>query len=514
MLVHRWQKDRLTHDSPFRQFLNDDLRMRKALERLAYEAHRGGHRSESADLDRYAIIKILDQPDYFGNLHTVEYFLDYIDQRAGMLVGRGGEAGKPSTYGFPHRTFQEYLAGCHVINQRDARRQLWQLAAEGDYWDLTVLLGAEDLRYTRRNVNTLLELAYALYPERGTNSVERERRALLWSAGIAALLGRDEFARDSGAGADGPGYLARLDARITQLLAADRPVQERVEIGRVLGKLGDPRPGVGLRADAPLPDIAWCVIPAGSFTMGSGEEDVANSSERPQHLCPLDYSYRIARYPVTNAQYQAFITAGGYLDEQWWMPEGWQWRNENDIISPRNYGTSFSLPNHPVVGVSWYEAMAFTCWLTVQYLGKGIIAEGEVIDLPSEAEWEKAARGTDARLFPWGAEWDINRANSGKSGINSTSAVGCFPGGQSPYGVEEMSGNVLEWTRSLHRPYPYRVANDEHEFNGEDEGRVLRGGSWDLVNPGSFRCAFRTWSSLGDRLNVIGFRCMLVSPGP
>jgi formylglycine-generating enzyme required for sulfatase activity len=188
-----------------------------------------------------------------------------------------------------------------------------------------------------------------------------------------------------------------------------------------------------------------------------------------------------------------------------------------------------------VVGVTWYEALAFTRWLSEQW--RDNLPERWGVHLPTEAEWEKAARGgmdipaeaiilpADAihsrhnlsltgnpqakRPYPWGNEPDPSRANYDDSKVNASSAVGCFPGGVSPYGCEEMSSNVWEWCHSLYRPYPYR-ADDGREDESSSNSRVLRGGAFDL-NAGYVRCAFRNYYDPDDRYYYIGF-WVVVSP--
>jgi formylglycine-generating enzyme required for sulfatase activity len=154
------------------------------------------------------------------------------------------------------------------------------------------------------------------------------------------------------------------------------------------------------------------------------------------------------------------------------------------------------------VGVTWYEALAYCRWLTEQLrawerraepIRQLLCEESWQVRLPGEAEWEKAARGTEGRIFPWGNEPDPDRANCGDTGISSTSAVGCFPGGGSPYGVLDMAGNVWEWCHSLYQPYPYKQEDGQEDL-GAGGTRVLRCGSFDS-SLRCVRCASRLRSS-------------------
>jgi formylglycine-generating enzyme required for sulfatase activity len=263
------------------------------------------------------------------------------------------------------------------------------------------------------------------------------------------------------------------------------PATERAIAGQSLAVLGDPRPGVGLRADG-LPDIAWCEIPAGSFLMGDDKQEALPA-------------YKISRYPVTNAQFWAFVEDQGYQEAGYWAEaiEKGEWSegqykgcyDPEARIEPVGFGLPFNLANHPVVGITWYEAMAFCRWLSARL--------GEQVTLPSESQWEKAARGTDGRIYPWGDEADPNRANYDDTRLGSTSAVGCFPNGESPYHCLDMSGNVWEWCADWY---------DEKKKTR----RVVRGGSWHSDGSG-VRCALRR-SNLPDD-HGIGFR-VVVSRGP
>lgn len=259
-----------------------------------------------------------------------------------------------------------------------------------------------------------------------------------------------------------------------------------------------PPPGITLPHIVTGPDplnITWCWVPPGPFTMGSEEHD----REKPVHQVDLP-GFWIASYLVTNAQYQLFVVAGGYKIRQWWLREGWKWRREHDIFQPRFWSDyRWNGRGKPVVGVSWYEAVAFARWAAA--------TTGEDVHLPTEAQWEKAARGTDGRAYPWGNEWDAAKANAKKGGPGRTTPVGEFSfAGDSPYGATDMAGNVWEWCGSRYAPYPYG-ANEQREnlTGGRAVKRVLRGGAWSS-RQNLCRTAFRHWSPPGSNVNSFGFR--------
>jgi formylglycine-generating enzyme required for sulfatase activity len=289
----------------------------------------------------------------------------------------------------------------------------------------------------------------------------------------------------------GQAMLARVRDWLIAAMRADEVLEpkERAEAGETLARLGDPRRGVGLREDG-FPDIVWCEVPAGPFLSRDDKEKDESITE----------PYRISRYPVTNAQFEAFVRAGGYQEERYWreaIEEGYwsdgaiktRW-DDKPYTAPEDYGEPYNLPNHPVVGVTWYESVAFCRWLTEVLREQGELGEGEEITLPSEAQWEKAARGADGRVYPWGEEPDPERANYDDTGIGTTSAVGCFPGGRSPYGVEDASGNVWEWI--------------------VDDPGVVRGGAFDHAES-YVRCASRDSGPPPYRGHYFGFR-VVVSP--
>lgn len=231
-------------------------------------------------------------------------------------------------------------------------------------------------------------------------------------------------------------------------------------------------------------------VPAGSFLMGSDEED----DEKPGHQVYVDQFY-IARHSVTNAQYREYVAEMVHP-----VPDHWKagplWRIGT---YPRGKG------DHPVVYVSWRDAVGYCRWLSA-------VTHRE-IRLPTEAEWEKAARGTDGRRYPWGNEFDESRCHSRASMILDTAPVGRYsPQGDSPYGVADMAGNVSQWTNSLYRPYPYRADDGREEVGMEEAWRVVRGGSFESLRR-QLRCAFRGRVISAHRHSARGFRCAMSPSG-
>jgi formylglycine-generating enzyme required for sulfatase activity len=468
---------------------------------LAYEAH-GKKQDDEADLSRGDLLALLEPGTYLGSAGLAAEFLDYVDRRAGMLVGHGGaeENHLPQIYTFPHRTFQEYLAGCHLVRGRGIDRTFWRLVREEDYWYVAGQLGAEELLYNRQNPESLLDLMYGLCPATQPRQ-GHEWRATLWSGQMAVLLGTARIKADVDKPDGGSSCLERLIPRLLGVLReSPLNVIERTEAGRILAQLGDPRREVLLPEE-----MVFCEIPAGPFTMGSEDDPQADNNEEPQHKYNIPYNYKISCHPVTNAQFKVFVQAGGYENREYWheAEKGGIWKHgsvrdffdDSGRKGPFDFGDPFNLPNHPVVGVTWYEALAFTRWLAERLRETGKLLKDWEIRLPNEPEWEKSARGTDGRIYPWGNEMELDRINCNETGINATNAVGCFSSGASPYEVEEMSGNVWEWTRSLDAPYPYPEGVQERTRRerleeGVDKPRVLRGGSF-IDFEDDLRCAVR-----------------------
>jgi formylglycine-generating enzyme required for sulfatase activity len=290
------------------------------------------------------------------------------------------------------------------------------------------------------------------------------------------------------------------------------PATERALAGSTLARLGDPRFDAEAWYLPKEPLLGFVQIPAGPFLMGSSKQQDrrALDEETPQHQVTLP-GYYVARFPVTVEQFRSFVYDSGY--------------------QPADPASVEGVSNHPVVNVTWHEAVHYTRWLDARLrerarvlltapLGpeeggfwKGVASGRLCVVLPSEAEWEKAARGVDGRRYPWGTESDPDRANCSDSGVMDVSSVGCFPGGASPYGCEEMSGNVWEWTRSLEGWYPYPadpIGTRQREDLAVAGIRVLRGGSF-AGDFGLSRCASRGGLLSSFRNGNLGFRVAISS---
>lgn len=414
--------------------------------------------------------------------HAAGVFLNDVRDHSSLLLSRGEHH-----YGFIHLTFQEYLAAVALARQaREGTGALVEALAPhvGEApWHEVVLLTVGYLAIVDQWEQAASEIVEGLL-ERAPGP---PGEAAVWMGQAVA---------DAGSGAVTAACRAKVVAALLETLKAAGKVEpaRRAAAGKGLAAVGDPRPEVMTVAGMELR-----TVPAGPFRMGSEENDPQSFEfERPAHDCDLPYEYRIGRYPVTVAQFREYVEATGETPE--------------DPDSLRDPG------NQPAVWVSWGEALAFCRWLEDRWRHEGRLPEGWSVSLPSEAEWEKAARGTDGRSYPWGDDFDPDRANTLEAKVGEVSAVGCFPGGASPWGCEEMSGNVWEWTRSLWgteplKPkfrYPYEGQDGRENLEAPSQFlRVVRGGS-DFSGSGDVRCAFRLRLVPVDRDDDIGFRVVVL----
>jgi len=272
-------------------------------------------------------------------------------------------------------------------------------------------------------------------------------------------------------------YRSRMPVKPTPVLSSTLPTQEPVAEEKIVWEK----------------DGSEMVhVPDGDFFMGSRDSDDASADddEKPMHSVYLD-EFWIDKFEVTNADFAKFVEATGYQTDA-----------EKEGLSKNWRDAAEGKDNHPVVYVSWNDAQAFCQWL-----GKR---------LPTEAEWEKAARGTDGKIWPWGNDWDKDKVNSKDAGPGHTMAVGSYPGGASPYGCMDMAGNAWEWVADWYqRDYYYQVAPDSSNPQGPNQGtyRVVRGGSWAL-RQGLTRCSDRFPLIPLVSKDDLGFRCASSSPSP
>jgi len=310
---------------------------------------------------------------------------------------------------------------------------------------------------------------------------------LLLRGDVFPLLIDVQYADVRQGGLPSPGFYARLGRALGLAVAPEPPVSvQEVEVERAAQADRTPAapkapPPVEKEVELPrvLPpgepfEPEMVLIPAGEFLMGSDPkvDKGAYDREQPQHSLILP-DYYLARTPVTNAQYLAFVQG---TDQR--APKHWKGGKPPS-----------GKEDHPVVNVSWRDALAYCRWLAR--------VTGRAYNLPSEAEWEKGARGGfppasggdrgGARIYPWGNEWDLSLCNSSEGGKGDTTPVGAYPGGASPYGLLDMAGNVWEWTRTLWGKdsgesvfkYPYNTTDGREDLEaGGSVLRVVRGGSF------------------------------------
>lgn len=234
-----------------------------------------------------------------------------------------------------------------------------------------------------------------------------------------------------------------------------------------------------------LPPLCSTIKDGDEFIMGNSNlsTNAAHINEYPEHTVRMQQKYRIAKFPVTIAEYTNFIATGLGLE-------------------PGDWSQQANRLEHPVVSISWYDATAYAKWLSDM--------TGRVWRLPTEAEWERTARGTDRRIYPWGNKWTKNKANTSEGKVGGTTPVGAYNESISPTGAYDMAGNVWEWVSSQLRPYPYKF-DDGRENSNSLSTKVSRGGSWRSDLRGA-RTTSRNANLPGERKDSRGFRLVQEQP--
>ncbi|MCX7098307.1 MAG: SUMF1/EgtB/PvdO family nonheme iron enzyme [Methylococcales bacterium] len=468
LLLHHWRRE-VFRDSDGQLMRLDSGELLTGLQTLAYNAHKAQQQqadaAHTADISQAAIQAVFEP--VLAKLGRDD-LLAFLQQHTGILIAR-----ERNRFAFPHRSFQEYLAMGWLTSQTEDKLSP-EVCTDPLWWREVFLLAV-----IQQQNNPRFALSYIRdVLDSGRHQPESIRQRLSILGGLALMELHQQGSSD---------LIDKVRLGLIQLLEDSTAlnVSERAEAGRVLGYIGDHRPGVGL-TDQGLPDIAWVKIPPGEVNL---RHDMGS-------LFQVE-SFYLARYPVTNAQFQAFIDdPAGYANPRWWAelaakPE-----------TPKL--PCWTEANHPRETVSWFEAMAFCAWLSERL--------GYAIHLPTEWQWQQAACSGQAGFnYPWGPDYLTGYANInetwghvGPHYLQRPTAVGLYPQGHSLQGVADLSGNILEWCLNAY----------QEPSNTQKAGlfaRVVRGSSWDYYH-GNACASYRYFNSPDGRYGAFGFRVSCASP--
>jgi len=482
------------------------------LQRIAYLTHSNDQDSVSVSADQ--IIKAVQQQKLqeeikgIGLKDLAPKFTNFADEDLGVLVSRG------PFYGFSHRSLQEFLTAKRLARFDESQQVK-------DFWTNVAV----------RKPDRWLEVARLLFSEIRTKDFLFSYLEAQWPRDIAdtkddrviSMIGAIFFDLDEYY--QGSGGIKTLREGVANALKTRRMksyefAQIFLACGDALGQMDEPKLKVG--------DPAVIHFNQETFDMGSNY----HNDEKPIHRVQLS-PYWLGKYPVTNKEFAAFINDGGYEQERFWHGHFGRFKFDGrDFLkglkekAPRfwldeRFGKK--RPLSPVVGVSWLEAMAYCCWWTEKYAK--IWAEQHndgrsvVMRLPTEAEWEHAARGREGRKYPWGNSPapDNELANWDKSGLRMTTAIGSYPKGATPQGVFDLAGNVWEWCYDGYDEKFYAQCQAESKKTGQAvqdpidasrrDVRALRGGSWALNIPFDLRGSDRSWDNPDGGTGALAFAC-------
>lgn len=455
--------------------------IRPVIDRLAYKAHAASAsadgRGRIARGELYvALIDFFTAARFLAPGEAALQLLGYVEQHSGLLLADG-----PDSYVFAHLTLQEYCAGRALTLDRDAAALVMRHRAD-DRWREPIVLG---LGAAAQSQPTLIDRVLADLVDGEEQGKPKPAERWFSDLLLAAAVGRDrdwDYLRALGVNVDRlQRELRRGLVTLLQDASLPLPTAARVSAGFALGELGDPRLPVSLeewrRAVAEAagqgPITAgllpyFCPVAAGSYPIGDVEGHEGRPEERPRWTATIERPFWIARLPITNAQWALWASAGGEALDAATEP-------------------AFRHPTQPAIGVTWEGATAFAAWLSETV--DDMLPAGYELRLPSEVEWEAAARGPAGLLYPWGDVWRDDGAATAADrelrGAWATVPVGCYPAGAAPCGALDMAGNVPEWTSDAWCSYP----GTEPAFH--DPGRrSVRGGSY-KSNPISVRAVAR-----------------------
>ena len=454
---------------------NDVARNRCRLCVIAHGMHTGAglglseeRRQPQAEITDHEIERILEayqqnQPGSETRKLSAQGARNELLSHSGLLLPKGDHRA-----GFCHLTIQDFLAAEWLYDQNRAKPvPIFRKYGGTPEWRraLTLLFGAwTSTRFVSKEeaVHLLTRLI------NGLKNAEIRLGVVLTDC-WRVLHGHELVLP--------PESQSRLIRFCQTAIKSEVPIAERNELALALGRMGDPRLIGDLRSDD---SKAWVVVPADDYRVGDAgiQKEWGGTFALKSEVMALKEAFQLSRYPVTNEQFGKFMASDGYQRETLWDPVGWEWRVKHEILEPALWRNGkWNGATQPIVGISWWEADAFCKW-----------AGGR---LPTEREWEAAARGPTGNVYPWGKDWKPGLCNASDAGLGVTSPVGMFPSSASLSGAHDMAGNVWEW------------CDDLYEVDGER--RVLRGGSWYDVSRGC-RSAVRGRDAPGNRDVNIGFR--------
>jgi len=449
------------------------------------------HHEKTRKYDRISAVGLLGKRILRKDNETQEKYnsfleneFDRIESQCGLLKLESGG------YTFWHLSFQAFLAATDLLRLEsssffDAIKPFWS-----DEWHqemIALYIGSLSQKSSGMANGIVLRVM---------NEIDQEPYDR-WRLAAKALCDIHKDSRDKE-------VVVKTVEKLQEIMGSEAGPKVRADAGEILGRLGEPRSVE-----------VFVGVKAGSYPLSSGIKKVK--------------AFEICKYPVTNSWYRRFVNSKGYSIPEYWTPEGHIWLQKTQFTEPAFwYDRQWNCPNSPVVGVSWYEAHAFTQWLNQTR------KDGYRYFLPDENQWEAAAAGKEKRKYPWGNDWQEDCCNSEESNIQKTSPVGLFANGNTPEGISDLAGNVWEWTRSnyntkkslndfrfdeeLYQLWENYLQSSENErkerskqyFNKLEEKvrelSVVRGGAWyddrDFV-----RCAYRFRSYPFGRDINLGFRC-------
>jgi formylglycine-generating enzyme required for sulfatase activity len=437
--------------------------------------------------------------------HEADHFFDDVRRFAGLLTERGDRM-----YGFVHLTFEEYLAAREIVLRGQVDRtkslELFRKHLYEASWHEVILLALGYISILAKEEDVATLMLNGILEDEALDHLGQN------------VLMAGECLRDVGVEGVGRDCWQNVCIRLAQVIRETKiGIKDRWQAGSLLSVLNDPRFD-GYQIVPEMIDIA-----GGTFWMGSDIQQVGAlidevrkvtlptesawvrdywikclRSESPSHDCAIG-PFLISRYPITNSQYKCFLDA----NPTYAVPHSDEESAQRFNWDAKSRAFPVGRANQPVVLVSWEDCLSYCNWLSA--------TTGRSFGLPTEAEWECAARGTDGRLYPWGNEWEPTKANTIEEGAKDTVAVGLYPDGISPHCLEDCTGQVWEWTSTAWGPdwgnqsfeYPYQ--DDDREELGSGMWRIVRGGSWDDVAAFA-RCASRGPNTQSFKSHYIGFR--------